>query len=193
MDPPIEDILVKLVSLAIFRIIERAEEQFERVQIQYQLELLCRQSGVKYSSLKFASWSIGHDFMGSSALRFRRHAAYLPVGRDSSAADMFVHSLLAICELSSIKDDRLAARLRSRKLIVLIINTSHLPLNSISCKLSLQSLKNLLECNAFHPSDLPDPYRDIGELVIIMVACIINDVHNVSQYFCFCGKVYFIM
>eukprot|EP01035_Chromulina_nebulosa_P029685 gene29685-39367_t len=45
MDPPIEDILVKLVSLAIFRIIERAEEQFERVQIQYQLELLCRQSG----------------------------------------------------------------------------------------------------------------------------------------------------
>ena len=167
MDPPIEDILVKLISLAIFRIIERAEEQFERVQIQYQLELLCRQSGVKYSSLKFASWSIGHDFMGSSAMRFRRHAAYLPVGRDSSA------------------------RLRSRKLVVLIINTSHLPLNSISCKLSLQSLKNLLECNAFHPSDLPDPYRDIGELVIIMVACIINDVHNVSQYFC--GKEYFIM
>lgn len=193
MDPPIEDIVLKLISLAIFHIIERAEEQFERVQIKYQLELLCRQSGVEYSSLKFASWSIGHDFMGSSsAMRFRRHAAYLPVGRDSSAADMFVHSLLAICELSSIKDDRLVARLRSRKLVVLIINTSHLPLNSISCKLSLQSLKNLLECNAFHPSDLPDPYRDIGELAIIMVACIINDVHNVSQYY-FCGKVFFIM
>ena len=89
LDPPIEDIAAKWASLAIFRIIDRAEEQFERVQIQYQLELLCRKSGIEYSSLNFASWSIGQDFLGSSDQRFRRSSRVFSMQRSRHVFGVF--------------------------------------------------------------------------------------------------------
>lgn len=171
MDPPIEDIMAKWASLRIFHIIRRAEEKYQRLQIKHQLELLCRHSGVDFSSINFSSWSIGKDFLDSSSsdLLFRRYAAHLPIDSAVSEAGCFVHILLTICDLSAMMSGyQTADRLRRRKLVGLIASLANTPANSLLHTSSLRSLKKLLECGSFSPSDLLDPYRQISDLTDII-------------------------
>lgn len=177
MDPPIEDIVAKWTSLAVFHTIQRAEDKYERAEIRHQLELLCKQKNIQISSLNFSSWSIGKDFLPSYSslddLRSRRSAAYLTAGRGVEES-LFLNCLMIICDLSSmIMEHQITAdRLRSRKLIGLIpailsnFHPTHILFSS-----SFRSVKNLLEADAFQPSDLRgDPQLLFSELIQRMIA-----------------------
>lgn len=132
MDPPIEDISAKWACLTICQIILRAEEQFERCQIKYQLELLCTQNGVNFADLDFTSWSIGKDFLGSSDLRFRRCAPYLSVQRENSLADLLFHCFMTVADLPNMLGNyQIAERLRSRRLIELTTIIVNFPVGGI--------------------------------------------------------------
>lgn len=167
MDPPIEDIAAKWVSLVIFHMIQRAQERFERSQIKYQLELLCMESGVKFSSLDFSSWSIGSDFLEPSELRFRRCATYFSVQRDTEKNELLHYCLSTICDLSNMMEKyQIAARLRNRRLIDLIVVSSNFSIvKSMLFVSALACIEKLLESNTLHPSDLADPYSQIRDLV----------------------------
>ena len=177
MDPPIEDIVTKWTSLSFFHTIQRAEDKYERAEIRHQLELLCKQKNIQVSSLNFSSWSIGKDFLPSYSslddLRSRRAAAYLTAGRGGVDEGLFLDCLMIICDLSSmIMEHQITAdRLRSRKLIgltVAILSNFH-PIHFLFSS-SLRSVKNLLEADAFHPSDLlGDPQLLFGELIQRMI------------------------
>jgi hypothetical protein len=176
MDPPIEDIVAKWVSLAVFHTIQRAEDMYERAEIRHQLELLCKQKNIQVSSLNFSSWSIGKDFLPSYSslddLRSRHSAAYLNADRRVQKG-LFLNCFMIICDLSSmIMEHQIAAdRMRSRKLIgltVAILSNFH-PLDILFSS-SLRSVKNLLEADAFHPADLlGDPQLLFSELIQRMI------------------------
>ena len=161
--------------------IQRSEEQFERVQIQNQLEQLCDQKNVDVSSLNFTSWSIGNDFLGSSDLRSRRYAAFLPKIRETPAAEMLMHCLVAICALSTMVEhrDQITARSRFKelKLIGLIVTAMNFPPETMVGEFSLHSVQKLLERNSFLPSDLLDPHRQLFDLVHFMIAFAARNEH----------------
>lgn len=48
--------------------------------------------------------------------------------------------------------------------------------------LSLKSLTKLLEADAFQPSDLSDPFRQITDIVGVLLRYSLNDVFHVSPF-----------
>ena len=74
---------------------------------------------------------------------------------------------------------QIAARLRSRRLIDLIVVSSYFSIvKSMLFVSTLVSIEKLLESDALHPSDLSDPYSQIRDLVYsFIIFSSTNNIH----------------